>query len=163
MGGFQAIVSSNTLSALFSLSSPATPIMHLLMSLTASHEFLSLCSLFIFLSAPQTGSFQLFYLQVHGFFCLLNLLLSSYRVFFFSFQLLYLSAPEFPWFFLKILFIDVLLLSIHCFPVFLYLLNLFKTVSLKVLLRKCMSGLPQAFCIFFPLHEPYFLVSLYAF
>lgn len=82
---------------------------------------------------------------------------------FFSFQLLYLSAPEFPWFFLKILFIDVLLLSIHCFPVFLYLLNLFKTVSLKVLLRKCMSGLPQAFCIFFPLHEPYFLVSLYAF
>lgn len=96
-----------------------------------------------------------------------NLLLSGYHVFFLSFQL-YSFSSRISVVLFKILFIDILILSIHCFPVFLYLLNLFKTVGLKVLIRRCMSGFPRAlflFCffLFFPLNEPYFLVSLYAF
>ena len=121
---FSVIISSNTFSTSFSLSSfSETSTMYMLVSLVVSHWSLGLCSLFfsIFLSVPLYLQFLLFCIQVSWFFLLLIQIWIWIPLVNFSFQLLYFSAPWFCLCWFPVMFSISLLLFLFCSYISLFL------------------------------------------
>ena len=92
--GFFTIVSSNILSAPFSLLFLGTPIMLMLVCLMVSHRSLKFCLLFFNLFLSQSRKFLLSYLQVYWLFLLPAQVCLWISLVTFSFHLLYFSGPE---------------------------------------------------------------------
>ena len=130
--GFFTIVSSNILSAPFSLLFLGTPIMLMLVCLMVSHRSLKFCLLFFNLFLSQSRKFLLSYLQVYWLFLLPDEACCWIPLVNFSTQLLYFSAPEF----ISLLYFFSLLIFSICsciiFLISISSLSIFNKVFLNV-------------------------------